>query len=157
MVKLTQIEDEKEAAFQEQQAKTQADAPVVDDEDEYETDSDSDDEFDENETLYDRVIALKDIVPPKQRTQISDIVSRVYNTIYSGVSKTGNITWIVTTSALLLGVPLSLSILAEQQLMELEKEFKLQQGDNDILAPAADAGAAGSAGAVAAAPAPATA
>jgi import receptor subunit TOM22 len=136
MVKLTQIEDEQEAAFQEQQAHTSTNAPVVDEDFESESDSDSDDDdFDEDETVYERIVALKDIVPPKQRGQISSFASAAYNTIYSGVSKTGNLTWILTTSALLLGVPLSLSILAEQQLMELEKEFKLQQGANDILAP----------------------
>lgn len=136
MVKLTQIEDEQEAAFQEQQAQTSANAPVVDEDFETESESDSDDDdFDEDETIYERIVALKDIVPPKQRSQIFGFASGVYNTLYSGVSKAGNFTWILTTSALLLGVPLSLSILAEQQLMELEKEFKLQQGANDILAP----------------------
>lgn len=139
MVKLTQVEDEQEAFFQEQAAKSGANAPIVDEDYESDSGSDSDDEFDEDETLYDRVIALKDIVPPKQRNQISSFFSGAYSTVYYGVSKAGSLTWILSTSALLLGVPLSLSILAEQQLMELEKEFKLQQGQNDILAPGIEA------------------
>jgi import receptor subunit TOM22 len=129
MVKLTQVEDEQEIQLQEQKA--DANAPIIDDESEEE---DDDDYFDEDETIYERIVALKDIVPPKQRDQVSNVVSSAYSTVYSAVSKVGNLTWVLTTSALLLGVPLSLSILAEQQLMELEKEFKLQQGANDILA-----------------------
>ncbi|KAH3676171.1 hypothetical protein WICMUC_002193 [Wickerhamomyces mucosus] len=138
MVKLTQIEDEQETTFQEQQSKTSTDAPVVQDEDDFETededDSDFEDDFNEDETIVERIIALKDIIPPAQRSQVSSLASYAYNTVSSSITKAGSLTWIFTTSALLLGVPLSLSILAEQQLLELEKEFKLQQGANDILA-----------------------
>lgn len=135
MVKLTQVEDEQEAIFEQQRASEAKEAAsAADAYDDTDSDSDSDDDFDEDETIYDRIVALKDIIPPKQRTLVSNLVSSTYSTVYSGVSKAGNLTWILTTSALLLGVPLSLSILAEQQLMELEKEFKLQQGANDILA-----------------------
>lgn len=134
MVKLTQVEDEQEAIFEQQRASEAKEAAAAADAYDTESDSDSDDDFDEDETVYDRIVALKDIIPPKQRTLVSNFVSSTYSTVYSGVSKAGNLTWILTTSALLLGVPLSLSILAEQQLMELEKEFKLQQGANDILA-----------------------
>ncbi len=139
MVKLTQVEDEQEAIFQQQRASEAKEASNAADAYDTESESDSDDDdFDEDETIYDRIIALKDIIPPKQRTQVSNIFSSTYSTIHSGVAKAGNLTWILTTSALLLGVPLSLSILAEQQLMELEKEFKLQQGANDILAPGSE-------------------
>jgi len=138
MVKLTQVEDEQEAIFQQQRASEAKEASNTADAYDTESDSDEDDDFDEDETIYDRIVALKDIIPPKQRTQVSRVVSTAYNTVYSGVSKAGNLTWILTTSALLLGVPLSLSILAEQQLMELEKEFKLQQGANEILAPGSE-------------------
>ncbi|CCH40960.1 Mitochondrial import receptor subunit tom-22 [Wickerhamomyces ciferrii] len=137
MVKLTQVEDEQEAIFQQQAASEAKEAASTAYDEESDSDED-DDEFDEDETLYDRIVALKDIIPPHQRTQVSNIFSSAYSTVYSGVSKAGNFTWIFTTSALLLGVPLSLSILAEQQLLELEKEFKLQQGANDILAPGAE-------------------
>ncbi|ODV72034.1 Tom22p [Cyberlindnera jadinii NRRL Y-1542] len=134
MVKLTQVEDELDIRVQDE---TLGEGPIVESEKEEEYDDEDDedeDDFDEDETIYERIVALKDIVPPQQRDQVSGLVSGVYSTVYSAVSKAGNITWVLTTSALLLGVPLSLSILAEQQLMELEKEFKLQQGANDILA-----------------------
>lgn len=130
MVKLTQVDDEQEINIQEQNAS--GTAPFI--ESESESEEDDEDDFDEDETIYERVVALRDIVPPKQRDFISSVVSGAYSTVHTAIAKTGNITWILTTSALLLGVPLSLSILAEQQLMEMEKEFKLQQGANDILA-----------------------
>ncbi|KAH3686358.1 hypothetical protein WICPIJ_002720 [Wickerhamomyces pijperi] len=140
MVKLTQIDDETE--FQEQ--KTTSTGPVVQEEADFEdeeseeeeeaSDDEFEDDFDINETLCERISALKDIIPAQQRTQISNAVSTTYNLFTSGLLKCGSFTWCFTTGALLLGVPLSLSILAEQQLMELEKEFKLQQGANDILA-----------------------
>ncbi|SCW02404.1 LAFE_0F05688g1_1 [Lachancea fermentati] len=94
----------------------------------------SDDEYDEDETLYERLCALKDIVAPKQRQVISNVFNTTVSTLKSAFSNGGNLVWAVTTSALLLGVPLSLSILAEQQLIEMEKSFDLQKDANDILA-----------------------
>ncbi|CCE63673.1 hypothetical protein TPHA_0F01910 [Tetrapisispora phaffii CBS 4417] len=99
-----------------------------------EFDSDFDDDFNENETLLERLSALKDIVPPKQRNIVSNCYTKTTSIIKSIFAKTGSVTWALTTSALLLGVPLSLSILSEQQLIEMEKSFDLQKDANDILA-----------------------
>lgn len=96
-------------------------------------DSDFEDDYDENETFVDRLVALKDIIPPKQRQSISKFFNSSSYFLRNAFSKTGTITWAVTTSALLLGVPLSLSILAEQQLIEMEKSFDLQKDANDLL------------------------
>lgn len=96
-------------------------------------DSDFEDDFDENETFMERVVALKDIVPPKHRQTISSVFSATSYFLRNAFSKAGGVTWAVTTSALLLGVPLSLSILAEQQLIEMEKSFDLQKDANDLL------------------------
>ncbi len=96
-------------------------------------DSDFDDDFDENETLLDRVIALKEIIPPKQRQCIVESYNSTTSFVKTVFAKGGSLTWALTTSALLLGVPLSLSILSEQQLIEMEKTFDLQKGANDLL------------------------
>ncbi|KAH3901378.1 Tom22p SCDLUD_002870 [Saccharomycodes ludwigii] len=97
-------------------------------------DEDSDyDDFDENETLFERIVALKDIVPPKQRNAVCNAFSTTVNIAKSIFSKGGSLTWTIATSALLLGVPLSLTILAEQQLIEMEKTFDLQSNANDLL------------------------
>ncbi|QPG76730.1 hypothetical protein FOA43_004124 [Brettanomyces nanus] len=100
-------------------------------------DSDSEDDFDSNETLQERVEALKDIMSPEQRQLIVGSISSTKNAIISLSHKTGTLLWYLTTTGLVLGVPLALSILHETQLTELEKEMNLQQSSNDILAPGA--------------------
>ncbi|CAI4035980.1 hypothetical protein SMKI_14G1910 [Saccharomyces mikatae IFO 1815] len=141
MVELTEIKDDvvqvdepqfsgNEAIVEEKVSTTNND--VVDDEDE--SDSEFEDEFDENETLLDRIVALKDIVPPGKRQTISSFFSFTSSFVRNAFAKSGNLAWTLTTTALLLGVPLSLSILAEQQLIEMEKTFDLQSDANNILA-----------------------
>ncbi|CAH2350696.1 mitochondrial import receptor subunit Tom22p [[Candida] railenensis] len=138
MVKLTQIDDETATTF-EQTAQPQEKTENYSEESESESDSDFDDEFDiENETLLDRVVALKDIIPPSQRTQIVSVAETAKALITSGINKSGNLLWTLTSSALLLGVPLSLAILAETQLQEMEKEMQLQQSAQDVLAPGSE-------------------
>ncbi|CCH60547.1 hypothetical protein TBLA_0D00370 [Henningerozyma blattae CBS 6284] len=96
-------------------------------------DDDDDSTFDQDETIWERIEALKDMVPPKQRHQISGGLSTIGSTIRGVFNKSFSLTWIITTSALLLGVPLSLSILAEQQLIEMERSFDLQKDANELL------------------------
>ncbi|KAG7660596.1 TOM22 [[Candida] subhashii] len=141
MVKLTQIDDETQAQFEQQQAEKPATSSIVEsDEEEEDSESDSDDEFDyENETVLDRIVALKDIIAPEQRETISNLGSSITNLVTSGLNKTGSFLWVLTTSSLLLGVPLALAILAETQLQEMEKDMSLQQSAQDVLAPGSDA------------------
>lgn len=96
-------------------------------------DSEFEDDYDENETFVERLVALKDIIPPKNRQTIAKFFNTTTVYLRGAFSKTGSLTWAITTSALLLGVPLSLSILAEQQLIEMEKSFDLQKDANDLL------------------------
>lgn len=132
MVELTEIdEDIKDFGSNLEQNNISTDGKDISD-DEYS--SDDEDDFYENETLCQRICALKDIIPPKQRKAIFDILSSTASIFQCTFSKGGNLLWALTTSALLLGVPLSLSILAEQQLIEMEKSFDLQGNANDILA-----------------------
>lgn len=138
MVKLTQVVDETATTFDEKPTAAPT-AGVYTDESESESDSDIDDDFDfENETLYDRVVALKDIIPPSQRTQIANTTQLVKEYLTSGVTVSGNLLWAITSSALLLTVPLSLAVLAETQLEEMEKEMTLQQSAQDVLAPGSE-------------------
>lgn len=133
MVKLTQVDDESAATFN----KTPAAASYSDSESDSE--SDFEDDFDiDNETFYDRIVALKDIVPPNQRTQITDAISSVQSISNTLLKKSGTLLWTLTSSALLLGVPLSLAILAETQLQEMEKEMSLQKSAQEVLAPGSD-------------------
>lgn len=132
MVKLSQVEDE--SSFQEQPANASGAAPAKEtqaEESDSESDSDFDDDFDENETIYERIVALKDIIPPNQRNSLSNFAS----SIKSGINASGSYLWIITSSVLLLGVPAILAIQAEAQMKEMEKQFTLQQSAQDVLAP----------------------
>lgn len=133
MVKLTQVDDETDIHVE----KTSTTAPAASFSDsDSDSDSDFEDDFDiENETIYDRIVALKDIVPPSQRKQIFFATESLKSLTSTALSKGGNLLWMLTSSALLLGVPLSLSILAETQLQEMEKDISLQQSAQDVLAP----------------------
>ncbi|CAL9727912.1 mitochondrial import receptor subunit Tom22p [Monosporozyma unispora] len=142
MVELTEINDDENVPVQEPQVVPAEPVNTEEkdlfpvskkDESDESDDSDFDDDFDENETLLDRVIALKEIIPPKQRQCIVESYNSTTSFVKTVFAKGGSLTWALTTSALLLGVPLSLSILSEQQLIEMEKTFDLQKGANDLL------------------------
>ncbi|ANZ75590.1 BA75_02253T0 [Komagataella pastoris] len=136
MVQLTQVEDEQIIEEKAPQV-----VPQENDDDYTDTsvsDSEDDDEFFQDETIYERIVALKDIIPPTQRSSLVSFASSFSSTLSSLFSKSGSLLWVVTSSALLLGVPLSLSILSEQQLKEMEKEFTLQQTSNEVLAPGSE-------------------
>jgi len=80
-----------------------------------------------DESLYERLTALKDIVPPSTRHTISSKVSSTASFFKKGGKILGNIVWIVTTSALLVGLPLALSLEDEAKIVAQEKEMLAQQ------------------------------
>lgn len=84
-----------------------------------------------DETLIDRITALKDIVPPAQRRYLSKTINSSYGWVRSGFSFGGKALWVISTSALLLGVPWALAYAEEQQMVEMEREMKMQQSAND--------------------------
>lgn len=128
MVKLTQIDETQAAEYKD---KTQ---PVYSDSDS-ESESEVEDDFDaEHETLYERIVALKDIVPPKQRNQIVSAADIIKSQVTSGLNIGGNLLWVLTSSVLLLGVPLSLAIFSETQLQEMESQMALQESAQSALA-----------------------
>ncbi|ANB13604.1 Tom22p [Sugiyamaella lignohabitans] len=140
MVKVTLVDEEViEVPSTEEKIIEENDADFTD------TDSEvSDDEYDdddiENETIMERIVALKDVIAPQYRNSIASTASSIYNGISSSFLFGGKALWVITTSSLLLGVPLSLSIISEQQLIEMEKEMKLSQSTNEVLAPGAEQG-----------------
>lgn len=103
-------------------------------------DSESDEELDDdlyeidNETFFDRINAIKYIIAPETRECISKRIDSLKSTTNTLINKSGNFLWGLSTTAFLFGVPLALTILAEQQLIELEKQFTLQgEQNNDLL------------------------
>lgn len=84
-------------------------------------------DLDNEESFYERLTALVDIVPPTTRQKISSRFARTASFFKSGSKVVGNIVWIVTTSALLVGLPLALSLEDEAKIVAQEKEQYAQQ------------------------------
>jgi import receptor subunit TOM22 len=63
--------------------------------------------LEENESFFDRVAALVDIVPPTTRHLISERVAKTASVVKRGTKLAGNLVWILTTSALLVALPLA--------------------------------------------------
>lgn len=128
MVKLQEVEDEH--FVQEQPGPKEDDADYVDTDSEISSEDDSDDDDDETleETVYERLVALKDMIPPKHRAKISGAFNTTYNMVASTLRFGGNAMWILSTSAIMLGVPYALAVGEEQQMVEMEKEMKVCEG-----------------------------
>ncbi|KAM0722476.1 hypothetical protein Q7P37_001917 [Cladosporium fusiforme] len=136
MVRLEEVPDEDFLAQQQ--------GPKVEEEDDWDTDSESDasevsdDEYEES--LADRLAALADIVPPTYRKRLSSAATSTYDWTASGLSFSGKALWVISTSALLLGIPWALAFSEEQQMQEMEREMRMQQGASEVLTGGAQAG-----------------
>ncbi|KAL2075434.1 hypothetical protein VTL71DRAFT_377 [Oculimacula yallundae] len=135
MVELVEVEDE---SFE-----TKQNGPS--DEDDYYTDTDSeissDDEENvaDEESFADRLLALRDIVPPTTRSYIAGKVETASSWVKSGLLFSGKSLWVISTSALLLGVPFALAYAEEQQFIEMEKEMKMREAGEGLLSGSAAA------------------
>ncbi|EON64101.1 hypothetical protein W97_03331 [Coniosporium apollinis CBS 100218] len=127
MVKLEEVPDEALIADQ---------PGPLDEEGDWDTDSESDLESElsipEDETLYERIQALQDMVSPRNRRLLSSTFSSASAWFKSGAVFGGKALWVVSTSALLLGVPWALAYAEEQQMVEMEREMKQQQIANEV-------------------------
>ncbi|MCJ1235398.1 mitochondrial import receptor protein [Varicellaria rhodocarpa] len=131
MVQLEEVEDE--------DLKQVFSKEFVDDDDFTDTDSEISDADDlvvySSETFSERLLALRDMIPPSARRRITSTVSTVTEYAKSGLWLGGKTMWVVSTSALLLGVPYALSIADEQQMVEMEKEQKMREMGSELLTP----------------------
>jgi import receptor subunit TOM22 len=137
MVTLTEVEDEH---FQSTQP-----GPDVDDDDYSDTDSDISNESDfdpADETLADRLYALRDMIPPSTRGWLSSRLSAVGNTTWNVLSFSGKSAWVITTSALFFGVPFALSFSEDMQYAAMEQEYNMRQQGNDLMTAGAEQAAA---------------
>ncbi|KAK5122051.1 hypothetical protein LTR85_004297 [Meristemomyces frigidus] len=140
MVKLEEVPDDELNAPQPGPTKEEEDEWDTDDESEI-SDVDYDDALDES--LFDRVAALQDIIPPTYRKHLQSVASTGYSWASSALSLSGKTLWVVSTSALLLGVPWALAFSEEQQVQEMEREMRMQQSANELLTQGAGAGQTG--------------
>ncbi|KAI9287562.1 mitochondrial outer membrane translocase complex, subunit Tom22 [Umbelopsis sp. AD052] len=101
---------------------------VLSEDDNYSDYSDSELDEDEEESILDRITALKDIIPQKQRDRLSSGFTTISSWSKTGATFVGKSAWVITTSMLLLVLPLALEIEKEQALVAYEKEAMQQQG-----------------------------
>ena len=81
----------------------------------------------QKESLVDRLVALVDIVPPQTRHSISTRVSNFVGAVKTSGKAVGNVVWVLTTSALLIGLPLAFALEDEAKIVQQEKEMAAQQ------------------------------
>lgn len=86
----------------------------------------------EDESLADRLAALRDMIPPAQRRSISSSVSTASSWLRSGLQLGGKGLWLVSTSVMLLSVPWALAYAEEQQMAEMEKEMQAQKAASEV-------------------------
>jgi import receptor subunit TOM22 len=94
--------------------------------------SDDDDALPMEESLTDRLLALRDMIPPTTRSYISSTVSTATSYIKSGLGMGGKALFVLSTSALLLGVPWALAFAEEQQVVEMEKEMRMREMGSEV-------------------------
>jgi import receptor subunit TOM22 len=80
-----------------------------------------------DESLLDRLAALKDIVPPTTRHSLTSKLSNTASFLKRTTKIAGNVIWVVTTSALLIGLPLALILEDEAKVVAQENEMLAQQ------------------------------
>jgi import receptor subunit TOM22 len=130
MVKLEEVMDEEFVREQE--------GPH--DEDDWDTDSESDTSsihsVQPDESFYERLSALQDMIPASTRRSVTSKVNTVSSWFKSGLSMGGKTLWVVSTSVLLLGVPFTLAYSEEQMIVEQERaELQAQRAQNEFMAP----------------------
>lgn len=84
------------------------------------------------ETFLQRLYALRDVVPPSTRQSISNAIDTASNYAFAGGSLVGKIAWVVTTSALLVGLPFALAVEDEARYAQQEREFQAQQSGASV-------------------------
>ncbi|KAJ3413589.1 mitochondrial import receptor protein [Chytridiales sp. JEL 0842] len=104
------------------------DSAEEDDDDEGSLDDDSDDDDDEflNETFADRVAALIDIIPPTTRVRTVQAVQNTVSAVVSAATMAGKGAWVLTTSSLLVLLPLMLEMERETFAIQQENAQRLQ-------------------------------
>jgi import receptor subunit TOM22 len=86
-----------------------------------------------DETLYERISALQDMIPASTRRSLKSKYETTTSWLKSGLFMGGKTLWVVSTSALLLGVPWALAYSEEQMIVEQERaELMAQRAQNEV-------------------------
>ncbi|KAJ2851017.1 mitochondrial import receptor subunit Tom22 [Coemansia brasiliensis] len=119
MVKLVEIENEYESDSQyttDSEVASQVESDYEDSDSEFEDDDILD------ESLLERLAALKEIVPAEHRQMMSRSISRISHWGEFGIKLVGKLSWVFTTSALLVVFPLALETDRDKMMQQWEQE-----------------------------------
>lgn len=86
----------------------------------------------EDETLLERIAALKDVVPPAQRRQLQSAVNTTSEWSWWGVSNLARLSWVVGVSAILLAIPFAVGSSEDQQIAMEEKQELMRQSQTEV-------------------------
>ncbi|KAJ2717188.1 mitochondrial import receptor subunit Tom22 [Coemansia spiralis] len=151
MVRLVEIEDE--AAYDDDsQYTTDSEAESVESFSEKDLESDFEDYEDDeddllDESLLERLAALRDIVPARHQRAIASVASTVGYWGGLGARLAGKLTWVFTTSALLVVFPLALESDRDKMMQQWENEQQqpggVPAGQPPMMAPPGASGLGG--------------
>lgn len=135
MVEFNEIKDEDYAGGQDNQ-----DQEVEEGSQGEWSDESSDDEGDaydetaiESETLFDRIAALKDIVPAHQRDALVRAISKTYSYGTVATFIGGKVAYVLITSVLMLGIPFALTLEEDRMFAEQERQYQMSQEMSGVL------------------------
>lgn len=95
------------------------------------------------ETLAERLSALRDIIPPTTRSWFWNKYQATHRVVKGVIFFAGRSMWSISVSALLIGVPFALCWAEEQQVIAMEQEVRMREMGADVLT-AGGAGGEGS-------------
>ena len=125
--KLTEVSASEEALIEQSMVQHKDE---VEDEENYLTESDNESDLDDdilNESVLDRISALRDIISPKTRFACVKGVKRFYGLAVQSAKMAGSGLWIVSTAATILFLPLALEVEKESAAINQESQMLLQQ------------------------------
>ena len=105
------------------------------------SDASSEDDQDEldngilDETILDRIAALKDMIPAHHRDTIARTLSSASSYGKMAAFIGGKAAYIFVTSVLMLGIPYALSLEEDKLISEQERQMQLQQGMSEVCFP----------------------
>ncbi|KAJ3019810.1 hexokinase A [Thoreauomyces humboldtii] len=93
---------------------------------EYE-DDDGDDSDLLEESLLERIQALRDVIPPATRASVARGVTSVTSGTWTAVQWVGSAAWVFATAAMLVALPVALELEREQFVFQQEAQMRAQQ------------------------------
>jgi mitochondrial import receptor subunit TOM22 len=114
---------------------------VVDDQHEWSDQSSTDDDDDDdeadiaNETLFDRISALKDIIQADRRDPIARGLSKAYSYGRLATYIGGRAVYVVVTAALLIGIPYVMMEEGVKPELEMERQMQAKQTMDQVCSP----------------------